>query len=303
MSSSWIFLALASAAMSAVVNTIDSHFIARRMPGLRSYLLVIGIFTLLISISMLIIFPMPDNLEWRPLGMAIGSSVLRTAAVSLLLYLMQKEEVARIMPLGSTAPVFVAILALLFLGERLELIQWLAIAIVAGGAVLISFRPDSAGTARFHAKPFLVMLASSLLFAISDVANKYALNYMSFWNSASISLFVSSALFTLVCWRGRVVKATAKLKRPWLTIVLINLNQILAMSSMIIGFWAIQMGSVSLASTIFNSKPMFVFLYTIILGWLFPGFLLDRTADRKGMVIKLLATSMIVGGVAIIFLA
>lgn len=42
MSYGWILLALASTAIAAMVNTLDSHFLSRRLPGLRSYLLIIA---------------------------------------------------------------------------------------------------------------------------------------------------------------------------------------------------------------------------------------------------------------------
>lgn len=303
MSSAWILMALASTAMAAAVSIIDSHFIARRMPGLRSYLLIIGIFTLFIAIALLIIFPVPQDGGWQPLTLAIVAAIVRTIAVVLMLSLMGKEEVTRIMPLGATAPVFVALLASIFLDERLTIIQWLAIGIVVAGAILISYKYDEYGKSHFHSRSFWIMLASSFLFAIGDVTNKYALGYITFWNSTSINLLISSILFILFGWRGTVVNQTLKLKRPWFIFTLVNLNQILAIFAMILNFRVIQEGPISLASTIFNTKPAFIFMFTLILGRLLPDFLLDKTSDHKGMMLKMGATGLIIGGVAIIFLA
>lgn len=302
MSSVWILIALASTAASALVNTLDSHFLTRRMPSLRSYLLVIGAFTILVGLVLLITFPPPHGIGWQPLALALLSNVLRVVAVSLLLYAMKKEDVARIMPIGSTAPIFVAVMAALFLGERLEAMQWLAIAVVVTGAVLISFKREVGGNHRFHASSFFMLLGSAAMYAAADVSNKYVLDFMSYWTSVSLSLVITSGLFILFCWRRCVVEEIRGLGRPWQTVVLVNLNQLLAIAAMAAGFWAIQNGPVSLASTVFNSKPLFVFLYAVILGYLAPGFLLNGSADRQSLALKLTATVMIVGGLAVIVL-
>ncbi len=302
MSSGWILLTLASTAIAALVNTLDSHFLSRRMPGLRSYLLVIGLFTILVSIVMLFIFPFPQNTSMGIYGMAMVSAVLRVGAVMTLMYAMKKEDISRIMPLEATAPVFVAIMAAMFLGESLRSAQLVAIGIVVTGAVLISFKRSDGGSSRFHAASFFLLICSSLLYAASDVVNKYTLDYISYWNSASLSFLFTSVVFVVVCLRRDVLRQLMQVSRPWRTSAMVILNQSGAIVSTIIGCWAIQNGPVSLASTIFNSKPLFVFVYAALLARLAPGFLLEFKTDRRGMVIKIIATLMIVGGIALIFL-
>jgi drug/metabolite transporter (DMT)-like permease len=302
MSPAWIALALASTGVAALVNTLDSHFLSRRMPGLRSYLLIIGTFTMLVAVVMLFIFPFPHGTGLRIYGLAFISAMLRVGAVVALLYAMKKEDISRIMPLASTAPIFVAIMAVVFLGESLRYTQWLAIAVVVTGAILISFKRDEDGSARFHASSFFLLIGSSLLFAASDVFNKYTMGFISYWNSASLSFFFTSLAFVIMCLRRDVLRQIAGIARPWRTSAGVALNQVAAMFSTVLGFWAIQNGPVSLASTIFNSKPLFVFVYALLLARFMPGFLLESKTDRRGLAIKIIATLMIVGGIALIFL-
>jgi drug/metabolite transporter (DMT)-like permease len=302
MSSGWILLTLASTAIAALVNTLDSHFLSRRMPGLRSYLLVIGLFTILIAIIMLFIFPFPQDTGMDIYGLAMIAAVLRVGAVMTLMYAMKKEDISRIMPLEATAPVFVAIMAAIFLGESLQSAQLIAIGIVVTGAVLISFKRSDSGSSRFHAASFFLLLCSSLLYAASDVVNKYTLDYISYWNSASLNFLLTSVVFVIICLRRDVLRQLAGIAHPWRTSALVILNQSAAIVSTIIGCWAIQNGPVSLSSTIFNSKPLFVFVYAALLARLAPGFLLEFKTDRRGMIIKIIATLMVVGGIALIFL-
>jgi drug/metabolite transporter (DMT)-like permease len=302
MSPAWILLALSSSAVSALVNVLDSHFLSRRMPGLRSYLLIIGLFTTLAAVVLLFIFPFPRDTAPYIYALALISAILRVGAVSALMYALKKEDVSRIMPLTATAPIFVAIMAAVFLGESLKYTQWLAIAVVVSGAVLISFKRGEDGSSRFHASSFFLLIGSSLLYAASDVVNKYTMNYISYWNSVSLSFLFTSVAFIIMSLRRDVLRQIAGMARPWRATAGVVANQVAAMFSTVLGFWAIQNGPVSLASTIFNSKPLFVFVYAVVMARFMPGFLLGSSTDRRGMLIKIIATLMIIGGIALIFL-
>ncbi|CAN7338301.1 EamA family transporter [Rhizobium sp. LjRoot258] len=49
-------------------------------------------------------------------------------------------DAARVAPIDKLSVVFVALFAVLFLGERLSLPNWLGVVMIAGGAVLIAYR-------------------------------------------------------------------------------------------------------------------------------------------------------------------
>jgi drug/metabolite transporter (DMT)-like permease len=236
MSFTWTALALSSTALAALVNTLDSHFLSRRMPGLRSYLLIIGIFVTLAAAVMLLIFPFPHGTGLRIYGLALASAVLRVGAISALLYALKKEDVSRVMPLSATAPIFVAVMAAVFLGEGLKFTQWLAICIVVSGAILISFKRGADGSSRFHASSFFLLLGSSLLYAASDVTNKYTMEFISYWNSASLSLFLTSVGFVVICLRRDVLRQIAGMARPWYTSGGVILNQVVSLVSTVLGF-------------------------------------------------------------------
>jgi drug/metabolite transporter (DMT)-like permease len=219
-----------------------------------------------------------------------------------LMYAMKKEDISRIMPLEATARRLRGYHGSMFLGESLSYTQLAAILIVVLGAVLISFKRSDSGSSRFHAASFFLLICSSLLYAASDVVNKYTLDYISYWNSASLNFLLTSVVFVIICLRRDVLRQLMQVPHPWRTSALVILNQSAAIVSTIIGCWAIQNGPVSLASTIFNSKPLFVFVYAALLARLAPGFLLEFKTDRRGMIIKIIATLMVVGGIALIFL-
>ena len=175
MSPLWFTLAFSTTIISALVSLLDSHFMSRRMPGTRAYILICSIFTLPASIVMLILFPVPAGIGLAPILAISAAAVVSSVAMVLILQAMKNQDIAVVAPLVSTAPVFVAVLATVFLGESLGLRQWVGILAVITGAVIISFKWDAKGTGHFHWKPFFMLMGVAILAAIASVINKYAL--------------------------------------------------------------------------------------------------------------------------------
>ncbi|HEX7885575.1 MAG TPA: EamA family transporter [Phenylobacterium sp.] len=77
-------------------------------------------------------------------GRVIGALVLSGAATGLswLCYFraLKLGEASRVAPLDKLSVVFVAVLAAVFLGERLDVKGWAGVGLIAAGAVLIAFR-------------------------------------------------------------------------------------------------------------------------------------------------------------------
>lgn len=298
----WISIAISSAAALGMVNILDSHLISKRMPSLRAFLLPVGLLTLVIGLIFLCLFPLPGNLSTWPLVVAVASGLLRAASVTIMLYTLKREEVSRVVPVVSIYPVFVVIMAVPLLGETLNYLQWLAIAIVVAGAVMVSIKRSPGNPANWLGGTFFLLLGSSLLMALSDVASKYALSYISFWNMYWVSAFCVSGIFLLISLRRHVVKELANIKRPRPILLLVLVGETLVVAGVILLFWAMERGPVSLVSTIAGTRPIFVVIYALILSRFWPAFLFLQPG-RAALVLKLAAISLIVGGIAIIYIS
>jgi drug/metabolite transporter (DMT)-like permease len=268
----------------------------QRMPGWRAYVLICDLFMLPVSIVMLFVFPLPAGLGIAPLLAILASTLTSAVAIILILEAMKSEHVSRIAPLTSTSPVFVAALAFLFLGESLTRQQVFGIAAVVSGAMVISLRWDAGGGAHFHRRSVGMLLTSAIFIAVSNVANKYALGYMSYWNDATLLFLTSSVLFLSICIRPSVFREIAGLKQRTQTVGLALINQAVAVVVSILAYWAIQSGPVALASAAFNSKPLFIFGFSGVAGYFFPHFLPPERSSRKTMMIKAGATLLVVAG-------
>lgn len=298
---SWVGIAILSAAVYSLVNIIDSHLLSRRMPGLRAFLLPIGVIHLAYGWIVFALFPLPENLSIWPLLVAIASAILRGIAVTSMLYTMKSEEVSRVIPVVYTYPVFVAIMAAPLLGETLNYLGWLAMIIVVAGAVMISVRPGPTGSTIWLSRSFFILFGSSLLMAVADIASKYALAYISFWNMYWLSAFCMSGIFLLVSISPHTLRQLRNLKQRNSTLALLAFNEILAPVAVVLMFWALARGPVSLVSTIASSRPIFVVIFALILSRILPMFL-EWHPGRGRLALRLMATGMIVVGITIIHL-
>jgi bacterial/archaeal transporter family protein len=296
MSSNWILLALGSTLIAAFVNLLDSHIMTKRISDWRAYVLVCDLFILPVSLVGLAVFPLPGGIIGPPLLALLGASVASTVASILILKAMQREDISRISPLTSTSPVFVAVFAMLFLSEAISVKQWLAIAAVVTGVIAFSVKWAEDGPIKFHARPVLMLSVASLFIAIGGVSNKFALGYMSYWNSATLLFLITSIMFLSVCMRREVFKYLGSLPGRGTAISLALGNQAVGIVASVLGFWAVKLGPVAMVYTIYTSKPILIFGLAAVTARLMPGFLLREPGNRKLTIIRALATLLVVGG-------
>jgi len=170
---------------------------------------------------------------------------------------------------------------------------------VVTGAILVSFKTDKSGEAHFHLRPFVMLMTASVLVAVSNVTNKYAMGYMSYWNSATLIFLISSVMFLTVCVRRSVLSEIASLRQRNFTIGVALANQAVAIVATLLAFWAVKLGPVALVSTVFNSKPLFIFALAALAGRFAPRFLPQEHASRRVMLMRAGATLLVVGGLVV----
>jgi drug/metabolite transporter (DMT)-like permease len=298
----WTSIAILSAVTLAWVNVVDAHLLSKRLPGLRAFMLPLGIIHLIYGCLLFYLFPLPENIGAWPIMVAVVSGVLRTGAIAIMLYSLKSVEVSRVVPVVFTYPIIVAIVAVPLLGETLGYWQWLAIIIVVTGAVMASMRQGQFGAAIWLGKPFLLLFGSSLFFALTDITSKYALTYISFWNMFSVTAICISGSFLLVSLRPQVFRQLSNLERRNRTLALIAFNESLAPVGSVLSFWALERGPVSLVSTILSSRPIFVVMFAFIMSRILPTFL-EWQPGKGLLLLRIIATVMIFGGIAIIYLS
>jgi len=294
----WANAALLSASVMALVSILDSHLVSKRFSSVRSFILPIGLIHLVYGVIVRLAFPLPAGIDVSLVGVAVLSSCLRTGAVVIMLDSLRHREVSSVIPVVYAYPMFVAVMAFMFLEERLSLLQWGAVGIVASGAVMISLgrEPSRSDIGRPRA---VLLFFSSLLLAAADVTSKQALSQLTFWNLFWVQAFVMGGTFVLFSLRRSVLAEIGALADRWRVLKLLALNEVIAPVGIILSYWAMAHGPVSLVSALLSSRPLLVLVFALALSHRAPDFLF-WSKGRRLLVTKVVATAMIVGGVAII---
>ncbi len=297
----WIYAAIISAATAAVVSIIDSHLLSRKMPSLWSYLLPVGTLQLIMGLAALLFSPFPAAVDFTTYLIAFGSGLTGSFAIILMLSTMRNNEVSRIIPVVNTSPIFVALMAVPLLDEIIGLEDWMAIIMAVSGAMLISLRWDARGKRLQLSQTLFPLLLSSLLFAVTNIGIKFALEEISYWNMFSVSTICFGVVFASFSLRSAIINELRNMSQLRQSMTVLICNEIVAAGAGVLSYLAIRDGPVALVSTVLNTRPAFVFLFALFLSRLFPQVLNERL-NRNSTVIKVIAIAMVVGGLALLTL-
>ncbi len=138
---SWQFWALASAGFAALTAILAKVGVENVGSDLATWIRTIVV---LLVVSAILF----ASGQFQPLHTISGKSYVFLAlsgmatGASWICYFraLKLGEAARVAPLDKLSVVMVAVFGVLFLGENLSLPNWLGIALIAGGAVLVSYR-------------------------------------------------------------------------------------------------------------------------------------------------------------------
>jgi len=138
---SWSFWALASAlfaALTAILAKVGIEGVSSNLATFIRTVVILAFAGLILTLAG----------EWRAPGeisrrswMFLVLSGLATGASWLCYFRALKlGDAARVAPLDKLSVVLVAVFAAAFLGERLSALNWLGVALIAAGAVLVAMR-------------------------------------------------------------------------------------------------------------------------------------------------------------------
>jgi uncharacterized membrane protein len=292
----WITLAVMGA-----ISIFDAHLIQRRMPGWRSFILSAGACIFGLAVVLFCIIPVPTGVGADAWVATATAGILRGIGFTLMLRALHDEEIARVAPVVGIYPVFVALLAIPLLGEQLSNWQWFAVAVVVSGAVLISVKRDGRHRGPFITRTFWKLVAAALIFAFSDVGNKYALESLPTWNVYTINIFFMALAFAAVTLRLDVLRTLRDMPQRSFNLFLVLLNVAIGMLGTWLIFLAMDAGPVSLVSTITSSRHAFVIFYGLLMHKIVANFI-EWDSGLVPFLVRLVATLMIIGGIAVIYL-
>ena len=267
------------------------------MPSLSAFYMGVMISLVSYATVTLAVTGIPEHIPNDRLVAAVTSGLCWGGALAMMFWGYKLEEASRASAIIHTFPVFVAILAVLFLGEILKYGQWVAIIIVVVGAMTISLWGSNTGKIVRFNKGLPVLLGASLFTALALLTGKYALEELPVWFVYSIRNYGMASIFIFLWRPGAFRQLYTALCNKQTLVVLALAEFILAPLAVVLNVTAINLGPVSLVSTVTATRPVFVFIYGSILS--IPAFkLLDEPLDIRTLSVKLAAIIMIVSGIA-----
>lgn len=138
---SWPFWALLSAvfaALTAIFAKIGVEAVnANLATFIRTVVIVVAAGLVVLATHS---WQMPGSISSRSWLFLVLSGLATGASWFCYFRALKLGDAARVAPIDKLSVVFVAVFAVLFLGEKLSLPNWLGVALIAAGAILVAWR-------------------------------------------------------------------------------------------------------------------------------------------------------------------
>ena len=321
----WALFALGSSIAFCFVSLCDKRLLSFHLYGVPPLCLWCGVSGTSYGVIMLLVVGIPSGTPWAVAITPILAGLLMGCSVVLLFRGLRLMEASRAIAISQTNPIFVAVLALLFLGERISPVQWASIGLVVAGAALISLRlfhvaPNESLPGRLSDRetgevtsapgnltrigsigPALLVL-SAICAASSFVLAKAGLNAeLPVLTVFALQQATVGLVFVAVGLTGgrRLVSAV---RQPQVLAMLIFGESLMPAVSILLSVYAYSLGDASVVAAVLATRPLFVFVASTVLSrvrWQ----LLDETLTPQALALKGVSVLMIVGGVGALSLA
>lgn len=293
---SWIFFSLGAPALYAVSNFFDKFLVEKRIRTLIVLPMLSGAVAFVLGAVIFAVrgfplLPLPQALA----VLAAGA----TATLALVPYYkaMLLDDPSRIIPLYESRPIFVLILAYIFLGEVLHENQLLAFLLILIGGIILSVEKIDQETFRLRKAVGWVLFAS-FIFSFPSILFKYVAIQQNFWDSLAYE-FMGSGLgvLALLLFQRNRKAATEEGARVGANLwAILITNELIYAAGLVSAFYAVSLASPALVAVLGGTQPFFVLIFGLILSVWFPHVVKE---DIRGSTIiqKVVAIAIIFAGV------
>lgn len=134
----WAMLSAVFAALTAIFAKIGvEHVNSNLATFIRTLVIVFAAAILVFATGS---WQSPSNVSSRTWLFLILSGLATGASWFCYFHALKLGDAARVAPIDKMSVVFVAVFAVLFLGEKLSPANWAGVALITGGALLVSLR-------------------------------------------------------------------------------------------------------------------------------------------------------------------
>src|SRR3989338_2269729 len=293
---SWVFFSVAAAFLWAIANVVDKFVLSKW--GVKPIVIIfLNCILGLISALWIFWFLGWGELTKAQLLLALVAGIAYVAIILFYLHAVSLSEISRVVPLFYFSPLFIAILAAIFLGEIFAPVKYLGIALLVIGAMLISLRDFSS----FHSsKAFYCMVLSALALATAEVIAKYLLSFTDYWH---VFAYLRMAAFLAILPVAYL--CSADLSAFWKSVgavkktVIIGINEFSTLVGVLFITVAAGLGFITLVNALAAVQPFFVLLFTVLIGLFLPRIFVEELG-RRTILLKFIAIlCMFIGGLIV----
>ncbi len=297
----WILLAICSAASLGLANIAHKRLLDNYLPGVG----VLGAGSVLTRLTcavvVLAVVGWPSDAPLLAVGIGLVSGVSLGAGLAFLFLGLKLGEASRAVAVSQTYPILVALLALLFLGERVALPQWAAIGLVIGGAALISV--EGWGRRLLQLTPGLgALFASSVGLGLAFFLADFVLQDLTPWEVFGLQELGMAPVFAIFGRPDNWRRLFRGIRTPGGFWTFLIGEGILPQLAIILFVWSFSIGPVALAAALLATRPLFVFVVGTLLSWRTLG-LLQESLKPSALAVKFAGIGAIVAGTVVLALS
>jgi len=285
----WLFSLLAPICFAAS-NLIDNHVLHARLSDPVAYDIVTTWPTIPIAVAIFLEWKVSFAFDAWFVGTAVGIAF----AFLFILYnfAMMREQGTNVVSVIYTSPIFVAIMAVVFLGEQLTFTNYVGILLLVSSAFLVLYKRIDAKNVTLG-----IILVYAFASSVSRVVTKGALEGVDVW-SYFFWFLVGGITGTtiLAALRPKSVSAAVRKLDARLSLLIVATTA-LGSLGLVFLYSAFSLGSVALASGLSAIQPTLVFVYSAILLRLRPDAIpAERISGRQADARKIGAVLLIILG-------
>ncbi len=297
----WLPITIFAYFLNAIAVTVDKFLLTKKIPNPAVYTFFIAALSLLA----LVLVPFGFELHsWPQIAIAMAAGIIFTLALLFMFKALGKNEASRVTPfMGGLQPLFVFILALIFLGEILSYQAMIAFSVIILGTVVISSQKPEEGKKKNIYLSYVFATISTLLFAISYTISKYVFiqqDFISGFVWTRVGAFLG-ALFLLLSVKNRqdIMKEIRQPKQSSTGLFLFG--QAAGAASFILVNYAISISdSVALVNALRGTEYVFLLILVTAISHRRPKIFKEKT-DTMALTQKIIATALIIIGLFLLF--
>ena len=293
----WLVILLGAYFLFAASNIFDKVLRAKFVRNSYALIALDGIINLLIGILLIIL--KPSILASPNLWLVMASGAIGSLAGLMYFMALSRSEVSSVVPVFNSIPIFTLVLAAVFLGEVLTLMQLFAFIFILAGSFIISVKRIR-GLLKFD-RGFWLILLSSLLYAIYFIILKYGLESSNFYTVQAlvqVGAFAGAMvilLYAVVFGKVRRSELNFKPRAIWLD----GANEAIYFAGRLIYNIALVAVPVAIATAFGGFQALFVLALSILLSLYF-SHILEERITRGAIAVKLAALGLMFIGIVLL---